>query len=57
MYRKVIIARSWTMLLGIDVDGMLRFSDDGRRRRLLGTHLECFVSGDGHVPLDQFRGS
>ena len=42
MYRKAIFARSWMVLLGIDVDGMLRFSDDERRRRSLGTHHEGF---------------
>jgi hypothetical protein len=62
MYRKVMVARSWTGLLGIDVDGMLRFSDDERRRRglRLGTHLECFNGPvDSHVPEPQliFTGS
>jgi hypothetical protein len=35
MYRKVIVARSWTMLLGIDVDGMLQFSGGGAKTEMV----------------------
>jgi hypothetical protein len=50
MYRKVIVARSWTVLLGIVVDGMLLFFYNERRRRWLGTPLECFNGPiDSHV--------
>jgi hypothetical protein len=49
-----MVARSWMELLGIVVDGMLRFSDDERRRRWLGRHLECFNGPvDSHVPENQ----
>jgi hypothetical protein len=40
MYRKLIVARNWIVLLRIEVDEMLRLSDDERRREMLGRYRE-----------------